>query len=223
MCQRQVSRVGNQEGQQIAAHSVFRASGHASELLGELDHLAVLDFAVPLSAFEEQRASAKIVRVVSLVVQHIEFLDFIDQTFKRALSSRLESCAKFELFVIDKTARSWVDLQAGASVHEFHTVFPVVEDERFKNPDLWNRLDFDYSLGDNTKVTLAAHEQVMNVRTVRHARPVCQPLVGSLAGDHRDVLNDIFDISICILLHSGSPGRNPASECGELHGVWLVT
>lgn len=136
---------------------------------------------------------------------------------------RLHSRTELKLGVINKSARSWPVICLTDSVHELNSTFPIVEQNWIENSNFWQWSDFNYCLSYDSDIALTSHDQVVNVRSTWNSRLWSYLTQQTFGSNYRDVLDDIFNISISIFFHSTSPSTNPSSKCAEFHWIWLVT
>mmetsp|Transcript_25922 Transcript_25922/g.34707 ORF Transcript_25922/g.34707 Transcript_25922/m.34707 type:complete len:227 (+) Transcript_25922:380-1060(+) len=98
----QVSRVGNQEGEQVASHAVLGAANQAAELLAQIADRLVSAASPGLVAFEEHRACSHLVRIKALDLGDVEFLGGVDELVPLGVLFGLEGSAELELSVVDE-------------------------------------------------------------------------------------------------------------------------
>jgi len=77
----EISGVSNQEGKQIASHSVLRTGSHTFVLFSEIHNQFVIMFTFDFAAFKEKRAGNKFVLLVPFDVEDVEFLNVFNERF----------------------------------------------------------------------------------------------------------------------------------------------
>ena len=87
-------------------------------------------------------------------------------------------------------------------MHKIDTDLIVMEDQRVKDLYLRDRADTNDSLSNYAKITFATHDDVVHIGTIRYSWPEVSLGVGAGRSNVGNVADDIFNVTVCILLHT---------------------
>ena len=105
MLQGKVSRICDQESEQVASHTILSSAYETSELLAKSDHLLMRALSPRFGAFKEHGASDHVLWVETFDLDHIEFLCSIDKVLPFRVALRLECSTKLELCIVHESQR----------------------------------------------------------------------------------------------------------------------
>jgi len=166
-----VTRVGNQESEEVPFHAIFSTSSHATELFGHIYDFLVEELLIVFVTLEENSAGSHFISVEALDIEHIELLHSFDKVVEHRVARWLESLSKLELSVVHQSDRGRVHGRLCNGMHELNADFKVWEQDRIVDAHLRQRLDLDNCVGENSDVTFTAHNHVVEIGSVGDTGP----------------------------------------------------
>ena len=89
-------------------------------------------------------------------------------------------------------------------MHELYSDLIVVENQTIIDLDLRNGTNSEYDLGDDSKVTLTAHHNVMHIGAVRDTRPQVSLCVSASRCHIGHIAEHVLAVTVSVLLHATS-------------------
>ena len=196
--------VRDEERQQVPTHSVLGTADETAEFLAEVDDRFVR---VPRPFFitlKEHRAGCHLIRIKAFDFDYEEFFGSLDKICPHGVTVWLERCSKLELSVIDEANRCGPSARPAHGLHELDADLVVVEDETIIDLDLGNGTHAKHHFCHNSKVSLAAHYNMVHVGSIRDSWPQVSLGVGTRRSHIRHVAKHVLNVAVSVLLHATS-------------------
>lgn len=127
MIHSQISGIGDQKGEQVAAMSILWTTNHGAELFAEFQDGCHGLLSPGFVTFEQHGDGSHLVRIKAFHVDYVEFLSCFNEVSPYGVCRWLERSAEMELSVIDKSDGGGPVASFADSLHELDTDFVIVE------------------------------------------------------------------------------------------------
>src|SRR6185369_6858108 len=221
MSEDEITNVGDAESQQIPSPPVLCPSLATTVPLRQLVNPPLLLLHVRACSLENQSHRNHLFGIESKRPGHQPFLDLALQLLGSA-GNGFQRLAKLKLQIVYQPHACRRLFLLREVVHERETVVERLEDDRAVALFLRQREKFYNSRGNDSEAAFASDHPCFGIEADTLARDNLRALELPRCRDHRDVEENVLDVSILILLHAAGVRRDPAAEGRKLDAVGLV-